>query len=100
MAAINLDQPIKKKDGDKEIEITSVSVREPKTGELLGLGLSVSQIMNANIDHVTKIIPLVTNPMLDASDISQMSLGDVVAISNEIVGFFYNSQMREALKIA
>lgn len=57
-AVVELDEPIKR----GETEITRVTVRKPKSGELRGVRLQV--LMEMDVISMTEVLPRITDPSL------------------------------------
>ena len=64
-AVVELDEPIKR----GETEITRVTVRKPKSGELRGVRLQV--LMEMDVISMTEVLPRITDPSLTKPEIGQ-----------------------------
>lgn len=81
MKKIKLPTPVKRESGD----VTEVTIHEPKAGSLRGLETVAILRMDYNT-HRT-IIPRVC-PELTANDIDAMDPKTLLALQQEVVGFF------------
>ncbi|EPY9203649.1 phage tail assembly protein [Morganella morganii] len=87
-AVVELDEPIKR----GETEITRVTVRKPKSGELRGVRLQV--LMEMNVNSMTEILPRITDPSLTKPEIGAMPPGDLLNMSIEVVNFLLPKSMQ------
>lgn len=78
---INLETPIKR--GEKEI--TEIQVRKPKAGELRGVSLSA--LMQMDVNELTKVMPRITQPTLTPEEIQGMDVADLTQIAIEVAYF-------------
>ena len=87
MKSVKLPTPIKRPVGPEgeNRDITEVQLREPRAGELRGLETVALLRMDYN-SHRT-IIPRLC-PQLTAADIDAMAAKTLLAVQQEIVGFF------------
>lgn len=77
---VTLEYPFKR----GETEVSTVDIRRPASGELRGLNLS--DVLNLNVDAMTKLIPRIT-PLMD-EEVKQLDPVDLVQICSEIGDFF------------
>ncbi|EKK5378426.1 phage tail assembly protein [Morganella morganii] len=87
-AVVELDEPIKR----GETEITRVTVRKPKSGELRGVRLQV--LMEMDVNSMTEILPRITDPSLTKPEIGAMPPGDLLNMSIEVVNFLLPKSMQ------
>lgn len=78
---VQLDTPIQR-DGDK---IEKLVLRKPMAGELRGL--SLAEVLNLDVDSVTKLIPRISTPTLTEQEVRNMDPADLVEAGKEIAGF-------------
>ncbi len=79
---ITLYQPFKRGD----TEVSSVSLRRPNSGELRGL--SLSEVLQLDVNALHKLLPRISSPALTEHEISQLDPSDLVQISGAMTGFF------------
>lgn len=77
-----------------EQEIKKVSLRKPVTGDLRGL--SVTQLLNTDVDQMCKFLPRITTPALMPSEIEIFSVGDFLSLAMKALGFFTESPSQTA----
>ncbi|MEM8060258.1 phage tail assembly protein [Morganella morganii subsp. sibonii] len=87
-AVVELDDPIMR----GETEITRVTVRKPKSGELRGVRLQV--LMEMDVISMTEVLPRITDPSLTKPEISAMTPGDLLNMSIEVVNFLLPKSMQ------
>lgn len=87
-AVVALDEPIVR----GETEITSVTVRKPKSGALRGVRLVA--LMDMDVTAMTEVLPRITDPALTKPEIMAMSLGDLLNMSIEVVNFLLPKSMQ------
>lgn len=78
---VTLDEPIKREGGD----ITSVEVRRPNSGELRGL--SLSDLLNTDVDSLIKLLPRITQPTLIEAELKKLNPADLVQLGGAVVNF-------------
>lgn len=78
---VQLDTAIQR-DGDK---IEKLVLRKPMAGELRGL--SLAEVLNLDVDSVTKLIPRISTPTLTEQEVRNMDPADLVEAGKEIAGF-------------
>lgn len=81
MKSVKLPTTIKL--GDKDV--TELTIREPRAGELRGL--EVVSLLRMDYTQHRTLIPRVC-PALTVNDVDNLSPKNLVAIQQEIVGFF------------
>ncbi|HBL6967118.1 TPA: phage tail assembly protein [Morganella morganii] len=85
---IELDQPVKRGD----TEITSVTIRKPKSGELRGVRLQV--LLEMDVNSMTEVLPRITIPTLTKDEIGVMEPGDLLNMSIAVVNFLLPKSMQ------
>ncbi len=78
-----------------EQTITSITVRKPKTGALLGL--SIVDILNLNVDTIAKLAPRITQPVMSANDVYELEPSDTTKLCKAVVSFFVKSEEEDFL---
>jgi hypothetical protein len=78
---VALDTPIQR-DGEK---IETITLRKPMAGELRGL--SLADVLNLDVDSITKLVPRISNPILTEHEVRNMDPADLVEAGKEIAGF-------------
>ena len=87
-AVVELDNPIMR----GETEITSVTVRKPKSGALRGVRLVA--LMDMDVTAMTEVLPRITDPALTKPEIMSMPPGDLLNMSIEVVNFLLPKSMQ------
>ncbi|HDU8616700.1 phage tail assembly protein [Morganella morganii subsp. morganii] len=87
-AVVALDEPVVR----GETEITSVTVRKPKSGALRGVRLVA--LMDMDVTAMTEVLPRITDPALTKPEIMAMSPGDLLNMSIEVVNFLLPKSMQ------
>ncbi|AHB11061.1 bacteriophage putative tail protein Gp41 (plasmid) [Zymomonas mobilis subsp. mobilis ZM4 = ATCC 31821] len=77
-----------------EQEIKNIELRKPVTGDLRGL--SVTQLLNTDVDQMCKFLPRITTPALMPSEIEKLPVGDFLSLAMKSLGFFTESQSQTA----
>ncbi|MCG9780416.1 phage tail assembly protein [Photobacterium damselae] len=77
---VKLNQPIKR----GEEEITEITLREPKSGELRGLELF--SVLRMDVTAHRTLIPRISN--VTANEFDQFGPKDLAIVTNEVVSFF------------
>lgn len=78
---VTLDTPIPR-EGDK---VEKVTLRKPMAGELRGL--SLAEVINLDVDSITKLVPRISNPTLTEHEVRNMDPADLTECGKEIAGF-------------
>ena len=76
-------------------EISELQLRKPQSGELRGL--SLNEVLNADVSALHKLLPRVTSPALTEQDVSELDLSDLVELAGGIAGFFIRKQTQDSL---
>lgn len=87
-AVVELDEPVKR----GETEITSITIRKPKSGALRGVRLVA--LMDMDVTAMTEVLPRITDPALTKPEIMAMSPGDLLNMSVEVVNFLLPKSMQ------
>lgn len=88
-AKIELDTPIARKGGD----ITEITLRKPKAGELRGL--SLTDVLQMDVNALGKLLPRISNPMLTEAEVQAMDPADLVQMGGEVAGFLVPKRMKD-----
>ena len=78
---VTLDSPIQR--GDQTI--TAVTLRRPTAGELRGL--SLTSLLQMEVDTLQKVLPRITSPILTEPDVAKMDPADLVQLGAKVAGF-------------
>ncbi len=78
---ITLETPLKRGD----TEITTVTFRKPSSGELRGLSLTA--VLEMEVDSLIKLLPRITTPSLAEHEVSQLDVADLVQAGNQVATF-------------
>lgn len=78
---IPLDTPIAR--GDTKIE--SVTLRKPTSGELRGVSLTA--VLQMDVDALTVVLPRISSPTLLKQDVTAMDPADLVQLGSAVAGF-------------
>jgi hypothetical protein len=81
-AAVILDYPLRRGEG----HIETVSLRRPLSGELRGL--SLTGVLQMDVDALTKLLPRITIPPLTEADVRSLDPSDLVQLGTATAGFF------------
>ena len=79
---ITLDKPIVR--GEQKIE--KLQIRKPMSGELRGL--SMMQLSQLDYATLETLIPRISTPKLDKTEIQQLDPADFMQIGAEVMDFF------------
>ncbi|KTT43870.1 tail fiber protein, partial [Pseudomonas oryzihabitans] len=66
-----LDQPVQR--GETRIE--EISLRKPTAGELRGV--SLSELLNLNVDAIVRIVPRISQPSLSEAEVRALDPADL-----------------------
>lgn len=77
-----------------EQEIKTISFRKPVTGDLRGL--TVTQLLNTDVDQMSAFLPRITTPSIMASEIEKLPVSDFLNLSMKALGFFTESPSQTA----
>lgn len=82
MKKLTLQEPIKR--GDETV--TEVTLTKPRAGAMRGL--AITDLMQMDVTAVSTLLMRITTPALTPSEIADLSAPDLIAFSQEIIGFF------------
>lgn len=88
-AKVELDTPITRKSGD----ITDITLRKPKAGELRGLNLT--DILQMDVNALGKLLPRISQPMLTEAEVQNLDPADLVQLGGEVAGFLVPKRMKD-----
>ncbi|MGU5688925.1 MULTISPECIES: phage tail assembly protein [Aeromonas] len=80
-STITLDTPIQR----GETTITELNVRKPQSGELRGLNLT--DILQMDVNALTKLLPRITSPVLTEAEASALDPADLMQLGQEVAAF-------------
>lgn len=66
--------------------VLEVDIREPKAGELRGLGLA--DLATGDVDSMLVLLPRITSPALTKAEAESLSLCDMGQMTGVVRGFF------------
>ena len=78
---IPLETPIQR----GESQITEVTLRKPKAGELRGLNLT--DLLQMDVAAVIKVLPRISDPTLTETEAASLDPADLTALASEVAGF-------------
>jgi len=87
-AEVELDSPIKR-EGD---DVTVITLRKPMAGELRGL--SLADLLNLEVDAITRVLPRISTPVLSEQEARNMDPADLVACGGEISSFLLPKRLK------
>lgn len=67
-------------------EVTSIRLRRPQPGETRGL--SLTQLLQMNVDAMMAVLPRISEPPLDRGTLATMDLSDFAELAGQVVLFF------------
>ncbi|MGB7649313.1 MAG: phage tail assembly protein [Pseudomonas fluorescens] len=83
-----LDTPIHR--GNTTID--SITLRKPNSGELRGV--SLSELLQMDVNSLVKVVPRITAPTLTAVEVTSMDPADLFAIGTKVSGFLLQKSMK------
>ncbi|MCL1074839.1 phage tail assembly protein [Shewanella dokdonensis] len=86
---VTLDNPISRGD----TQITDITLRKPKAGELRGLNLN--DILNMDVNSLTILLPRISSPMLTKDEARQLEPEDLLLLGGAVANFLLPKQLRE-----
>ncbi|UUC83848.1 phage tail assembly protein [Stutzerimonas stutzeri] len=92
--AITLDEPLKR----GEQTISSVTVRKPAAGELRGVTLS--DLLNLEVNALIKVLPRVTSPSLTEQEVARLDPADLVQLGSKVAGFLLPKSVKAEASLA
>lgn len=78
---VTLDNPIQR----GEQTISEIVVRKPMAGQLRGLNMT--DILQMDVNALSKLLPRITSPALTEVDISAMDPADLMQLGQEVGAF-------------
>lgn len=76
--------------GDEQIK--SIRLRKPKGGDLRGL--SLKDLMQADVDAIITILPRISDPIMTTADAADLEAQDIAEAGGTITSFFYTSEQK------
>jgi Phage tail assembly chaperone proteins, E, or 41 or 14 len=89
---ISLQTPITR----GEQSIPSLTLRQPKGGDLRGL--SLAQLSQSDFNQVQTLVTRIANPSITKEEFANLDPADMMEISGEIVGFFLTNAQKAAFQ--
>ena len=93
-ANVPLENPIRR--GDKEI--SQVTLRKPRGGELRGL--SLQDIGQSDVNALITLIPRISDPTLTVQEVENMEVEDLAAMGSAVFDFFLTPAQRKQIETA
>ncbi|MGL4507819.1 MAG: phage tail assembly protein [Aeromonas sobria] len=84
---VTLDQAIQR----GETTITEIQLRKPKAGEMRGLNMT--DVVQMDVNALTKLLPRITIPILTETEIGNMDPADLLQLGSEVAGFLMRKKM-------
>ena len=84
---VTLDQAIQRGD----TTITEVQLRKPKAGEMRGLNMT--DVVQMDVNALTKLLPRITTPILTEAEIGNMDPADLMQLGSEVSTFLVPKKM-------
>ncbi|WP_429118281.1 phage tail assembly protein [Aeromonas hydrophila] len=84
---VTLDQAIQRGD----TTITEIQLRKPKAGEMRGLNMT--DVVQMDVNALTKLLPRITTPMLTEAEIGNMDPADLMQLGSEVSTFLVPKKM-------
>lgn len=84
---VTLDQAIQRGD----TTITEIQLRKPKAGEMRGLNMT--DVVQMDVNALTKLLPRITTPMLTETEIGNMDPADLMQLGSEVSTFLVPKKM-------
>ncbi len=78
---VTLDNPIQR----GEQTISDIVVRKPMAGQLRGLNMT--DILQVDVNALSKLLPRITSPALTEVDIGAMDPADLMQLGQEVAAF-------------
>lgn len=89
---IALAEPIKRESG---VDVTAITLRKPKAGELRGL--SISNLVNSDAGSLITLLPRIAEPFITEAEAADLSAEDFAEIGGTIVGFFMSAAQKQMI---
>jgi hypothetical protein len=84
---VTLDQAIQRGD----TTINEVQLRKPKAGEMRGLNMA--DVLQMDVNALTKLLPRITTPILTELEIGNMDPADLLQLGSEVASFLMPKKM-------
>ncbi|WP_425891684.1 phage tail assembly protein [Aeromonas veronii] len=84
---VTLDQAIQRGDNT----ITEIQLRKPKAGEMRGLNMT--DVVQMDVNALTKLLPRITTPILTEAEIGNMDPADLMQLGSEVSTFLVPKKM-------
>lgn len=84
---VTLDQAIQRGD----TTITEIQLRKPKAGEMRGLNMT--DVVQMDVNALTKLLPRITTPILTEAEIGNMDPADLMQLGSEVSTFLVPKRM-------
>ncbi|QDJ13064.1 phage tail protein [Mergibacter septicus] len=81
-----------------ETEFSEVEVAKPTVLSLKGLNMI--NVLNADVDTLTTLLPRITYPMLHKTEIQQLDIADFTELATATIGFFVKTEQTEEVMTA
>lgn len=85
---VSLDTPIER----GELQIATLQLRKPKSGELRGL--SLVDLGQLKVDALTKLLPRISTPPISEAEAANLDPADLLACGAEIGSFLLQKSQR------
>lgn len=89
---ITLAEPIRRASG---ADVTAITLRKPKAGELRGL--SISNIVNSDAGSLITLLPRIADPFITEAEAADLSAEDFAEIGGTVVGFFMSAAQKDMI---
>ncbi|WP_186078671.1 phage tail assembly protein [Burkholderia gladioli] len=89
---VTLDHPIRQGAN----EITTLTLRKPKAGELRGV--SLADLISMDVAAMQEVVPRIAQPTITKFDVGQMDPADLLQVAGVISGFFMTKAMRASME--
>ncbi|MFM2477328.1 phage tail assembly protein [Celerinatantimonas sp. MCCC 1A17872] len=89
LTTVTLDDPLSR----GEQTITTLTLRKPSAGELRGL--SLVDVMQMDVNAMTKLLPRLTQPTLTEDEVRRLSPADLVQLGTEVNSFLVPKQFMD-----
>lgn len=89
-AVVELDKPITRGSNTHK----SLTLRKPASGELRGV--SLLDLMQMDVQALSKVLPRITSPSLTTQEVSAMDPADLLACGVAVSGFLLQKSAKEA----
>lgn len=89
---VELDEPIVR----GETQITTLSIRKPRAGELRGL--SLGNLAEMDVTTLTRLLPRVTTPSITEAEAAALDLADLASCGQAVSAFLLKRALRESLR--